>query len=256
MLVQTGKAAVNAAVDWEFRRRYDADVGGHVYLDAFGLDHADRVWHDPSRWLPTLLALRRLRLNGDDVLVDIGAGKGAAVLVAASLPIKRVIGVEIADEFAATARENIAKNRSRVRAAEVEIVTADALEWPIPDDVTIIYLYAPLLGDLFARFMQRVFEAHDRAPRPLRVVSNYPFDHNTLMETGRVRVLDVAPAIWPRTPRWWLRGEVIVTYGVGPGTFPRPRGVPAPRAAIRHWSAPNTTRMALKRPGQAPRVSA
>jgi SAM-dependent methyltransferase len=247
---RVGKAALKTALRLEYRRRYRADVGGFVYLDQVGLEHGERVWHAPSAWLPTLLALRRLRLGRRDVVADLGAGKGGVLLLAASQPVRRVIGVEIADEFAEIARRNLELNSSRVRARETEVMTADALDWRVPDDLTVVYLYSPFVGELFTQVMQRLLEAYDRAPRPLRLVYNFPFEHDRLLATGRVRVLDVCPATWPRTPGWWRREEVIVTYGVGDGPFPRPRGLRPPRAALRHWSGRNDTELRLIRPGK------
>lgn len=245
-----GRGALKTALRLEYRRRYRADVGGFLYLDEVGLEQDGRVWHAPSAWLPTLLAFRRLRLGRGDVVADLGAGKGGALLLAASQPVRRVIGVEIADELAECARRNLELDSSRVRARETAVVTADALDWRVPDDLTVVYLYSPFVGELFAQVMQRLVEAHDRAPRPLRLVYNFPFEHHRLLATGRARVLDVCPATWPRTPGWWRREEVIVTYGIGDGPFPRPRGLRPPRAALRHWSGRNDTELRLIRPGK------
>jgi SAM-dependent methyltransferase len=245
-----GKRGLKAALAFEYRRRYRTDVSGFVYLDEVGLERNDeRVWHAPSAWLPTLLAFRRLRLGPGDVVADLGAGKGGALLLAASQPVRRVIGVELVEEFAEEARRNLELNSSRLRAGEAEVVTADALDWRVPDDLTVVYLYSPFIGELFARVIQRLLEAHDRAPRPLRLVYNFPFEHHYLLETGRVRVLDVCPAAWPPTPGWWRREEVIVTYGIGDGPFPRPRGR-RPRAALSHWSGSNDTELLLIQPGK------
>ncbi len=247
---RVGKRALKAGLRLEYRRRYRAEVDGFVYLDDLGLEEEGRVWHAPSAWLPTLLALRRLRLGPGDVVADLGAGKGGALLLAAGQPVRRVIGVELVDELAERARRNLERNSSRVRARATEVVTADVLDWRVPDDLTVVYLYSPFVGDVFARVMRRLLEAHDRVPRPLRMVYNFPFEHNRLVETGRARVLDVCPGTWPRTPRWWLREEVIVTYGIGAGPFPRPRGLRAPAPALGRWNGRNDAELRLVRPGR------
>ena len=95
-------------------------------------------------------ALKRLRPTADDVFVDIGSGKGQAIIAAAQLPIARAIGVELAEDLTAVARANLARVQARLRCPHIELVNADAVEWPIPDDVSIIYLYCPFIGDLFA----------------------------------------------------------------------------------------------------------
>ena len=244
------KGALRSALEWEYRRRFRADVDGYVYLDELGLEEEGRVWHAASEWLPTLIALRRLRLGPDDVVADLGCGKGAALLLAATQPVRRVVGVELADELAEAARHNLRLNTSRVRARQVDVVTADVLDWQVPDDLTVVYLYSPFVGSLFTQVVQRLIDAHDRAPRPLRLVYNFPFEHNRLLATGRAAVVDVCPARWPRMPRWWLREEVVVTYGIGDGPFPAPRGLRAPREAWLHWSAPNDVELRLVRPGR------
>lgn len=245
--------AVQRALRWEFHRRFDADVGGLTYLDDLGIDEQRGVFYQGSAWLPTLRALKRLGAQDTDVVADLGAGKGLGVLLASELPVKRVIGVELADALAAVARRNVARNASRRRCEAVGIVTGDVLEWPVPDDLTVAYMYCPFLGDVFVGAMARLIDSYDRHPRRLRIVYNYPWEHNRLLATGRVRVVDVAPAQWPVRPRWWERNEVIVTYEVTPsGQRPAdkpPGGTRGRRAALARWSRASEARFSLERPG-------
>jgi histone methylation protein DOT1 len=191
-------------------RRYGVATSTHIYLEDLGLGAENRVWHDPSDWVAARRALARLNITSDDVFVDYGSGLGRAVLVAASFPFRRVIGVELSPELTKRARENLARNAHRVRAAEVELVTADALEWTVPRDLSIAYLYCPFTGEVFDRVLAKLFESLDEDPRPLRLLYNYPLEHSRLVRTGRVRVLDVASSAWLSRSR---RGpEAIVTY--------------------------------------------
>ena len=48
-----------------------------------------------------------------------------------------------------------------------------------------VYLYNPFTGLLFARFIERLLRSLERRPRPLRLIYNYPFEHNYVIETGR-----------------------------------------------------------------------
>ena len=103
---------------------------------------------------------------------------------------------------------------SSARAAEIDLVIADAGEWNVPADVTVAYLYCPFTGEIFDRVMEKLFRSVDEHPRALRMIYNYPFEHSRLIRTGRVRVLDVTGASWLGRSR---RGpEVIVTYLVLP----------------------------------------
>ena len=236
-VLRLGNRVAQSLISREFRRRYDADLDGTVYVDELGLEHdGGYAFYLGSLWLPTLLALRRARLGNDDVLADLGAGKGLVLLLAASLRIRRVVGVELSQRLADIARRNVERNRHRQRAQSVDVASVDALDWDIPDDLSVVYLYCPFWGEPFRAVMTRLFEAVERRSSPLRIIYNYPWEHNWLVSSGKVRVLDVAPAEWPWRPRWWMRSEVIVTYGVGQGPFPKPRGLRPSSAALARWS--------------------
>jgi SAM-dependent methyltransferase len=195
-------------------RRYGVSTAEFVYLEDLGLEPEHRVWHDPSDWIGLRLALGRLRIGRDDVFVDYGSGLGRAVLVAASLPFRRVIGVELSEDMTARAREYVRRNRHRLKASEVELVSADALEWEVPTDLTVAYLYCPFTEQVFDGVMQKLFDSVDEHPRPLRIVYNYPLEHSRLIRTGRVRVLDAVSSQWLARTR--LGADAIVTYLVLP----------------------------------------
>ena len=79
------------------------------------------------------------------VFIDVGCGKGIAVLVAAQLGFKRVIGVEFASELVRIACENTARTN-----VSAEIVETDAAGYEFPNEDMIVYLYNP--------FQQQVME--------------------------------------------------------------------------------------------------
>jgi len=177
-----------------FERRLGVSTAGHLYLDELGLDDADRGFYEGCHWLPTRRALKTLRPGRKDILVDLGSGKGQALLIAGLLPYGRVTGVELADELSQAARRNIAAARPRLKADEVEAVTDDVLSWEVPDDLSVVFMYCPFMGEVFHRAAERIFASYDANPRPLHIVYDYPWEHNWLLATGRVVVEEVAEA--------------------------------------------------------------
>ena len=79
-------------------------------------------------------------MSGDDVFVDYGSGMGRVLIIAGHEPFKRVIGVEMSEQLNEVARENLDHNRDRFRCQESSD-RADATQWQVPDDVTIVYFY-------------------------------------------------------------------------------------------------------------------
>lgn len=76
--------------------------------------------------------------------VDIGCGKGRAVLAAARFPFKEVIGIEIAPDLAAIAKTNCTRFAQRhPDAAPMRIRQGDACELPDSSGPLVLFLYNP-----------------------------------------------------------------------------------------------------------------
>lgn len=170
-----------------YERRLRTVTSGIVEADELGIaDDRDRGAYGPTGWRTLSRVMPRGSVSRDDVFVDIGAGMGRAVLLAATrYRLRRVVGVEVAESLCEIARANVERNRKRLRTPLVEIVTADAATYDLPDDATIVYMHNPFWGGLFRRVAERIVAAVDAAPRPLRLIYEHPREHAALMEMGR-----------------------------------------------------------------------
>lgn len=126
-------------------------------------------WYQGAQWPAVSFALRDLKPTSSDVFVDLGSGKGKALLMAARLPYRRVVGVEIDGELVESAQNNLARDRRRSRAGSVEMEVADILDWPIPDDATTIFMFNPFFGETFHAALEKVFDSYEpESERPAR----------------------------------------------------------------------------------------
>jgi ubiquinone/menaquinone biosynthesis C-methylase UbiE len=99
--------------------------------DAFDPQHAGRLG-DPARLaaLPQAAVVALLRLDGDETIVDYGAGTGVyTVAVAAALPRGRLIAVEALPQLAETLRAKLTPDLGD----RVEIVETDRNTVPAAD---------------------------------------------------------------------------------------------------------------------------
>ncbi|GAA0808000.1 methyltransferase domain-containing protein [Spirilliplanes yamanashiensis] len=196
-------------------RRYGIRTSGEVELADLGLAAADRRSYKPSPWLGLRRALPRRSVSPDDVFIDIGSGRGRVVFQAARFyAFRRVIGVELSPQLHAEAVANIERNRASLRCAEVRLYCGDVLDVPIPDDVTVAYLYNPFAGAVFATVAGRLLASVDRRPRRLRIVYANPVEHDLLMATGRVRLTGRVRALRPG--REWAASASVHVYDVTP----------------------------------------
>ncbi|WP_244928448.1 class I SAM-dependent methyltransferase [Nocardioides sp. W7] len=104
-----------------------------------------------------------LDLRPDDVLVDIGCGKGRVICLAARRRLARVIGIDLSPEIVAVAAENVL--RLRGARSPVDVVVADAVTYDY-SDVTCAYLFNPFEHFVLDRVLAKI-EA-DRAGAPFR----------------------------------------------------------------------------------------
>jgi SAM-dependent methyltransferase len=171
-----------------FQRAYhDVDVSAEADAVHANPDYIRFIASDPA-WLRE--AFKRLRPTPTDVFLDLGAGKGSALLIAAEEPFARVIGVEIVPRLAAIARINLEHTGRPRRCAEIELVVGDATTYQVPPDTTLAYLFSPFTGRTLARVAANIIESHDANPRPLHVVYACPHGEATLLESGRLKPIE------------------------------------------------------------------
>jgi hypothetical protein len=173
----------------------------------------------PCGWLTLYRVFHWLDVSDADVLIDLGSGPGRAVLIGSLFPFRRAIGVERDPILHRQALANLATFRLK-RRADVEFVCADVLDYTLPDDATVIFLYNPFNGVTFEEAIAGVLRSLDRAPRPLRIVYVNPVEHEMLVATGRCRL--VARLMSHLRPgRQWARTLAAYVYEVAP-TAPAP----------------------------------
>jgi hypothetical protein len=182
-----------------FERRYGVRTADFVSLEDFGLAHRDRVYYSPANWRTLSRALPRHEVGGHDVFLDFGSGMGRMVLEAASrYSFARVIGVELSAQLNDIARTNLARTRLRMRSRAVELVRSDALDFAIPDDVSVVFFNNPFRGPVFATVIRNLIASVDRNPRRVRVVYFNPVESDFLLGTGRFRLTRTVPRRWRR----------------------------------------------------------
>lgn len=135
--------------------------------------------YEPLPWMVLRRAMNVLSPGPEDVLLDYGSGLGRVLLLASHRRLKRVIGVEVEPQLATRARANLATAQRRLF-SPVELVVADAASWPVPDDVTAVFLFNPFVGKVMQAVQAHLEASLLRRPRPLKVVYCYPRDQPDL----------------------------------------------------------------------------
>ena len=135
--------------------------------------------------------------------VDVGSGKGLAVMQASRHPFRDVVGIEMAPALHAIAQRNAIRfTAAHPDAAPMRFVVGDALTVPLPDGPVVVYLYNPFDATVLAPFAARLEHSASHG-RELVVAYVNPvhreiFDradrYAPLWDNGRVVVYRVRPA--------------------------------------------------------------
>lgn len=90
-------------------------------------------------------------------LIDIGAGMGRAVLLAAEMPFRQVVGVELNPFLAQIARRNLAIWRQAGRPrTTTRIVCGDAAQFRFPPGPCLVFLFNPFGATVMRRLLRHM----------------------------------------------------------------------------------------------------
>jgi len=104
-------------------------------------------------------------------LIDIGAGMGRALLLAAEMPFRAVVGVELHPALARIARRNLAHWREAGRArTATRVVCRDATEYKFPPGPCLVFLFNPFGPAVMRRLLKRIAAAFAGRPGQLDLI--------------------------------------------------------------------------------------
>ncbi len=103
----------------------------------------------------------------DVSFVDLGCGKGRALIMASWFPFRSVLGVELSPRHAAIAERNVTSHLARPRGPKVQcrdiaVVCANALHCELPDTDLLVFMYRPFKGQVFQGVLDRLHEHAER----------------------------------------------------------------------------------------------
>jgi SAM-dependent methyltransferase len=103
--------------------------------------------------------------------IDVGAGMGRAVLLAAELPFRQVLGVELNPTLTRIARRNLTVWRALGRArTPMKIISGDAVEFRLPAGPCLAFLFNPFGAPVMRRLLTAWSKALAGRPASLDIL--------------------------------------------------------------------------------------
>lgn len=165
-----------------FDLRRGTSTSGVIQLRSLGLDSS--LGHHYIATVPHTLrkVLAHLPINPSEfTFVDLGCGKGRALLVAREVGFRRLIGVDISRSLLEIARSNL-----RERAQLVEM---NAAEFVFPAEPLVVYLFNPFHMDLALEIVRKLELSLLSNLRKVYVVYNRPSLKQVVSDSPAFRLL-------------------------------------------------------------------
>lgn len=102
--------------------------------------------------------------------VDIGAGKGRAMLLAGEQPFRRIVGVELDPALAQAAARNLARWQHTHTGPAMRLEQADALRLRIPAGPCLLFLFNPFDAIVMDRLLRRLLHHFRQRPGELDIL--------------------------------------------------------------------------------------
>lgn len=230
-----GASATSLRLDQE----YGIDTAGAVELTDLSIGTDSWIYgvrYQPIGATEFHRLLRAVPIPFEEcAFVDIGSGKGRALVLASEYPFRRIAGVEFSEALHQAAEKNLRAFRGQRRCEAFELYHLDALAYDLPEGPLVLFLYNPFGAEIMAPLVRRVGESLAASPRSIYVLYENP-RHGDLWEgSGFVKRVagDDEFAVYSNVPVgladaelepaatvWWRRASLL---RAAPGSHRRGR---------------------------------
>lgn len=162
----------------DFNLRYGTDTAGTLVVEETlpNVEHAVRYQASGRDVFDDILATLPVDCSRFTFL-DMGSGKGRALLFASHHPFKRIIGVEFSPRLHAIATRNARVYSSPgQKCTRIEPTLGDAAEFELPPGPLFIFMYNPFSEPIMSRFARNLQRALEASPRETWLVYINPLE--------------------------------------------------------------------------------
>lgn len=129
--------------------------------------------------------------------IDLGCGKGRALLLASESPFRSIVGVELLPELHRIAQENIARFQEGAQRERIALYCGDARRFSFPPGPLVLFLFDPFPETVLSDVIANLRYSLEQDPRELFVVYENPISEHVLSgETSLLR----------------MRGDAVVAF--------------------------------------------
>lgn len=177
--------------DWIYKVDTSSDFS-YGYLSEFSLDDFEAPQQGTNPWI-VRECFNQLLLDGlifdGACFLDLGSGKGRVLLIAALSGFSTVIGVERNSHYCEVSRSNLEIARAGLRIFNSDVNCCDVLDFSIPVNVNVVFLYNPFGRSPMKKILSKLLEIRRSRnlhsdSRPLYIIYVNPICADIFKDAG------------------------------------------------------------------------
>jgi predicted RNA methylase len=154
-------------------RRLGIDTRGPSRLSdrtTSSAEHTDCNPYEACPARPFLRLMKSLPLDSPAgyTFIDLGCGKGLALVLAAKYGFGRIVGVDLDPDLLESARVNV-RFSGHMDAGSVELTRKDAMRYTFPSEPSVIFLFNPFGEQTMRAVARNIQQSLEEEKRPLVV---------------------------------------------------------------------------------------
>jgi SAM-dependent methyltransferase len=131
------------------------------------------IRYEPTRMGPFRRVLRAVPVPVSGTFVDLGCGKGRALMLAALAGFDHVVGIDYSSSLCAIARANLDRLKPS-RMFRADVIAGDIRAYRFSPDDTVIYLYNPFDDTVLRPVLEDLRRSLIETPRPVTLIYQNP----------------------------------------------------------------------------------
>ena len=129
--------------------------------------------------------------------VDMGSGKGRALLVASEFPFAKIVGIELSDNLHRIAQENVRRYKpASQQCVAFDLKCMDARDYSYGDEPFVLFLFDPFGREILQDVVANLEASLRAKPREAYVVYVYPQFEDLLQKSPLLRKLKAGGPKW------------------------------------------------------------
>jgi len=154
------------------------DISRMVYANELEIpSELEPTRYEATARKPLMTVLNGLPITDVNIFIDLGGGKGFAMMLSASYSFRQVRGIEFSKSVFDVALQNFQNFNS----PKIQVIYGNAAEYTDLDDVNYFYFFNPFGPKVLKAVLQNIDASLQHKPRPAWLIYNNPV-HSVVLE--------------------------------------------------------------------------